>query len=134
MERQFQMTYGMTKSVNRPFTEVVSEVREALAAQGFGVLTEIDIKTTLKNKIDVDVEDQVILGACSPHHAHRALQADPSIGLLLPCNVVVRSEGPTTHVEAINPQMMVELSDANEMKAVADEVSAKLQAALDSLK
>jgi uncharacterized protein (DUF302 family) len=128
------MSYGMTTSVDRPFTEVVAEVREALAAQGFGVLTEIDIKTTLKNKIDVDVEDQVILGACSPRHAHRALQADPSIGLLLPCNVVIRSEGSTTHVEAINPQMMVELSDADEMKAVADEVSVKLQAALDSLK
>ncbi len=128
------MSYGMTTSVDRPFTEVVAEVREALAAQGFGVLTEIDIKTTLKNKIDVDVEEQVILGACSPRHAHRALQADPSIGLLLPCNVVIRSEGSTTHVEAINPQMMVELSDADEMKAVADEVSVKLQAALDSLK
>ncbi len=127
------MAYGMTTSVDRPFSEVVAEVREALAAQGFGVLTEIDIKTTLKNKIDVDVEDQVILGACSPRHAHRALQADPSIGLLLPCNVVIRSEGATTHVEAINPQMMVELSDASEMKAVADEVSVKLQAALDSL-
>jgi uncharacterized protein (DUF302 family) len=123
----------MTTSVERPFTEVVAEVREALAAQGFGVLTEIDIKSTLKNKIDVDVENQVILGACSPRHAHRALQVDPSIGLLLPCNVVIRSEGATTHVEAINPQMMVELSDADEMKAVADEVSVKLQAALDSL-
>jgi len=127
------MGYGMTTSVERPFTEVVAEVREALAAQGFGVLTEIDIKSTLKNKIDVDVENQVILGACSPRHAHRALQVDPSIGLLLPCNVVIRSEGATTHVEAINPQMMVELSDADEMKAVADEVSVKLQAALDSL-
>lgn len=127
------MAYGMTTSVDRPFAEVVAEVREALAAQGFGVLTEIDIKTTLKNKIDVDVEDQVILGACSPSHAYRALQADPSIGLLLPCNVVIRSEGSTTHVEAINPQMMVELSDADEMRAIADEVSAKLQATLDSL-
>ncbi len=127
------MGYGMVTSVDRPFDEVVAEVREALAAQGFGVLTEIDVKTTLKNKIDVDVEDQIILGACSPHHAHRALQADPSIGLLLPCNVVVRSDGKTTRVEAINPQMMVELSDADGMKAVADEVSTKLQAALDSL-
>lgn len=127
------MAYGMTTSVDRPFAEVVAEVREALAAQGFGVLTEIDIKTTLKNKIDVDVEDQVILGACSPSHAYRALQADPSIGLLLPCNVVIRSEGSTTHVEAINPQMMVELSDADEMRAIADEVSVKLQATLDSL-
>jgi uncharacterized protein (DUF302 family) len=124
----------MATSVDRPFDEVVTEVREALAAQGFGVLTEIDIKTTLKKKIDADVAEQVILGACSPSHAHRALQADPSIGLLLPCNVVVRRDGDTTRVEAINPQMMVELSDAGDMKAVADEVSAKLQAALDSLK
>ncbi len=128
------MGYAMATSVDRPFDEVVTEVREALAAQGFGVLTEIDIKTTLKKKIDADVAEQVILGACSPSHAHRALQADPSIGLLLPCNVVVRRDGDTTRVEAINPQMMVELSDAGDMKAVADEVSAKLQAALDSLK
>lgn len=123
----------MVTSVDRPFADVVTEVREALAAQGFGVLTEIDVKTTLKNKIDVDVDEQVILGACSPSHAHRALRADPSIGLLLPCNVVVRSDGDMTRVEAINPQMMVELSDADGMKAVADEVSAKLQAALESL-
>jgi uncharacterized protein (DUF302 family) len=134
MERQGVMGYAMATSVDRPFDEVVTEVREALAAQGFGVLTEIDIKTTLKKKIDADVAEQVILGACSPSHAHRALQADPSIGLLLPCNVVVRRDGDTTRVEAINPQMMVELSDAGDMKAVADEVSAKLQAALDSLK
>lgn len=127
------MGYGLTKTVARPFDQVVTEVREALAAQGFGVLTEIDVKTTLKNKIDVDVADQIILGACSPRHAHRALQADPSIGLLLPCNVVVRSDGDTTLVEAIDPQMMVELSDADDMKAIADEVSGKLQAAIDSL-
>jgi uncharacterized protein (DUF302 family) len=127
------MSYGMAKTINRPFADVVVDVREALAAQGFGVLTEIDVKGTLKKKIDVDVENQVILGACSPRHAHRALTADPSIGLLLPCNVVVRSEGDTTHVAAIDPMMMVNLSEAAEMQEVADEVAAKLQAALDAV-
>ena len=127
------MSYGITKTVNRPFDEVVADVREALAGQGFGVLTEIDVQGTLKKKIDVDVENQVILGACSPHHALRALAADPQIGLLLPCNVVVRSEGDVTRVSAIDPMMMVDLSDASEMKAVADEVAAKLTAALDAV-
>lgn len=127
------MTYGLTKVVQRPFDEVVADVRAALAEQGFGVITEIDMKATLKNKLDVDVEEQVILGACSPSHAYRALQADASIGLLLPCNVTVRAQGPDTIVEMINPQTMVDLSAAPEMVAVADEVGAKLQAAMTAL-
>jgi len=127
------MSYGITKTVQRPFDEVVADVREALAGQGFGVLTEIDVQGTLKKKIDVDVEQQVILGACSPRHAHRALQADPQIGLLLPCNVVIRSDGDVTRVSAIDPMMMVDLSDAPDMKEVADEVAAKLTAALDTV-
>jgi uncharacterized protein (DUF302 family) len=97
------------------------------------VLTEIDVQGTLKKKIDVDVEQQVILGACSPRHAYRALQADPQIGLLLPCNVVIRGDGDATRVSAIDPMMMVDLSDAAEMQEVADEVAAKLTAALDAV-
>lgn len=127
------MSYGITKTVNRPFADVVADVRSSLAEQGFGVLTEIDITATLKKKLDVDVPNQIILGACSPSHAHRALQADASIALLLPCNVVVRSAGASTIVEAIDPQTMVELSSAPEMKDVADEVGAKLRAALDAV-
>ena len=127
------MSYGMTKTIARPFADVVADVRSALAEQGFGVITEIDMKATLKNKIDVDIEEQVILGACSPSHAYRALQADQSIGLLLPCNVTVRANGDETVIEMINPQTMVDLSDSPDMAVVADEVGSKLRAALDTL-
>jgi uncharacterized protein (DUF302 family) len=127
------MSYGMTKTVARPFADVVADVRSALAEQGFGVITEIDMKATLKKKIDVDIDDQIILGACSPAHAYRALQADESIGLLLPCNVTVRAAGDTTVVQMIDPQTMVDLSDSPEMSLVADEVGSKLRAALDAL-
>lgn len=127
------MSYGLTKTIQRPFADVVADVRAALADQGFGVITEIDMKATLKKKLDVDVEEQVILGACSPSHAYRALQADPSIGLLLPCNVTVRSDGAATVVEMINPQTMVDLSAAPDMAAVADEVGGKLRAAMSAI-
>ena len=127
------MSYGLTKTVHRPFADVVEDVRAALADQGFGVITEIDMKATLKKKLDVDVEEQVILGACSPSHAYRALQADPSIGLLLPCNVTVRQVGDDTVVEVIDPQTMVDLSDAPDMAAVADEVGEKLRAAMSAI-
>ena len=127
------MSYGMSTTVDRPFGEVLADVRGALAAQGFGIITEIDIKKTLHTKIGADVDEQVILGACSPNHAYRALQAEPSIGLLLPCNVVVRATDEGTVVDMINPQMMVELTSSEEMAAVADEVNESLSAALASL-
>ena len=127
------MSYGLTKTVHRPFADVVADVRAALAVQGFGVITEIDMKATLKKKLDVDVEEQVILGACSPSHAYRALQADASIGLLLPCNVTVRQVGDDTVVEMIDPQTMVDLSAAPDMAAVADEVGEKLRTAMSAI-
>jgi uncharacterized protein (DUF302 family) len=123
----------MSTTLDRPFAEVLTEVKGALAAQGFGIITEIDIKQTLHAKIGVDVAEQVILGACSPRHAYRALQAEPSIGLLLPCNVVVRATDDGTVVDMINPQMMVELTSSEEMAEVADEVNESLSAALASL-
>jgi len=127
------MGYGLSATLDAPFDTVVERVKEALAEQGFGVLTEIDIKATLKKKLDVDVAEQVILGACNPTFAHKALQMEPSIGLLLPCNVVVRSEGSATQVEMINPQTMVDVTNNPEMAAVADQVTELLQAALDKV-
>jgi uncharacterized protein (DUF302 family) len=124
------MGYGLTATVERPFDEVVAEVKEALAQQGFGVLTEIDIKATLKKKLDVDVDEQVILGACNPTFAYEALQMEPSIGLLLPCNVVVRSSAGATTVEMIDPQTMVDLTGNPRMPEVATQVRALLAAAL----
>jgi uncharacterized protein (DUF302 family) len=118
----------------QPYPEVVQAVREALAGQGFGVLTEIDLAATLKQKLDVDIGPQVILGACRPPLAYAALQADPSIGALLPCNVVVRALGDgTTRVEALDPATMMGLSDAQGLDEVAAEARRRLEAALDGL-
>lgn len=128
------MTYGISTTLDRPFAEVNDAVREALAAQGFGVLTEIDLAATLKKKLDVDIPAQVILGACNPPLAHRALGVEESIGLLLPCNVVVRSVGEgRTVVEALDPQVMVAVTGSADLTPVADEAAARLRAALTSL-
>ena len=116
------------------FDEAVARTREAFAAQGFGVLTEIDLQATMKAKLDADIAPQVILGACRPPLAHAALQAEPSIGLLLPCNVVVRSLGDdTTAVEAVDPQMMVAMTDNPSLQTISDDATTRLRAALASL-
>ena len=96
------MDCGITVRV--PFTEAVARVRDALKTQGFGVLTEIDVRATLHEKIGADMEDYLILGACNPPLAHRALAADRRIGLLLPCNVVVRAGAGQTVIEALDPK------------------------------
>lgn len=128
------MGYALSTTVERGFDDTLTATREALAEQGFGVLTEIDLKATLKAKLDVDVAPQVILGACRPPLAHAALQAEPSVGLLLPCNVVVRSvDESSTLVEALDPQTMVGLTDNTALTDVADEAGRRLAAALDSL-
>jgi uncharacterized protein (DUF302 family) len=126
------MTYTMSTTVARPYDETVEAVREALAEQGFGILTEIDIKATLKKKLDVDVAPQIILGACRPPLAYQALQADPSIGALLPCNVVVRAQDATTTlVEAVDPDAMMSFSDQREaLTDVACDAKERLQKAL----
>lgn len=127
------MGYALSTTVNRPFDETLAATREALAAQGFGVLTEIDMAGTLKKKLGVDIPPHVILGACNPPNAYKAVQAEPSIGVLLPCNVVVRAAGEQTIVEAIDPATMHELTGNAAMKDVADTIGGMLQAALDSL-
>ncbi|MGN6613138.1 MAG: DUF302 domain-containing protein [Angustibacter sp.] len=128
------MGYALSTTVEHGFDATLTATREALAEQGFGVLTEIDLKATLKAKLDVDVAPQVILGACRPPLAHAALQAEPSVGLLLPCNVVVRSvDEATTLVEALDPQVMVGLTNNTALTDVADEAGRRLSAALDSL-
>ena len=124
----------MTVTLDRPYDETVAAVRESLRGQGFGVLTEIDVRATLKAKLDVDVPAQVILGACRPELAHRALDATPSLGAMLPCNVVVRT-GPDgrTVVEAIDPDAMARLEDSPVVHEVATEARERLRAALDAL-
>jgi len=127
------LNYGTRVTLDAPFAEAVARVRAALAAHGFGVLTEIDVTATLRAKLGEQMEDYVILGACNPPFAHRALGIDRGIGLLLPCNVVVRAADGATVVEALDPQVMVTLTGLAELKPVADEVAAKLAAALAEL-
>lgn len=127
------MGYGMTIRLDEPFAEAVDRVRAALQAQGFGVLTEIDVQATLRAKLGEEMEEYLILGACNPPLAHRALGVDRQIGLLLPCNVVVRNEGGHTVVEALDPAVMVRLTGRPELQPVADEATRRLDAALRSL-
>ncbi|MCB1266237.1 MAG: DUF302 domain-containing protein [Mycobacterium sp.] len=130
------MEIGLSTTLDTTFPDAVARTREALAAQGFGVLTEIDMQATLKAKLDKDIGSYLILGACNPPMAHRAVSVDRQIGLLLPCNVVVRSDpddDTRVIVEAMNPQILVEVTGERELRGVADEVTTKLQAAIDSL-
>jgi uncharacterized protein (DUF302 family) len=127
------MDYTLSTTVARPYETTVSAVREALAEQGFGILTEIDLAGTLKAKIDVDVPPQVILGACRPPLAHQAISIDPSIATVLPCNVVVRYLGDNeTLVEAFDPDAMTKLA-GDALRDVAAEAKELLAAALKSL-
>ncbi|MCD2115942.1 DUF302 domain-containing protein [Rhodococcus pyridinivorans] len=131
------MALALTATLRTSFGDAVERTRKALSEQGFGILTEIDMKATLKAKLGEDMEDYVILGACNPPLAHRAVTVDRQIGLLLPCNVVVRTdpEDPdTVVVDAMNPQMMVQVADSPGLADVADDATTALQAAIDSLK
>lgn len=127
------MDYGRTVTTELTFDDAVTRTRAALAEQGFGVLTEIDVQATLKTKLDLDVEPQLILGACNPQLASQALAAEPGIGLLLPCNVVVRRDGGRTLVSALDPQVMVSLPGNDALQPVADDAGRRLTAALDAV-
>ncbi|MGB3955301.1 MAG: DUF302 domain-containing protein [Brooklawnia sp.] len=133
------MSYTHTITVDLSYSEAVERTRQALAAQGFGVLTEIDIRATFEKKLGAEaaqaVGDYVILGACNPGLASRALAAEPEIGALLPCNVVVRrAAGDTaTTVEAIDPQTMVKLGGSQQVGEVADDADTRLRAALQAI-
>ena len=128
------MSYVLTTTLEQGFEQALDATRTALADQGFGILTEIDIKATLKAKLDVDVPSHVILGACRPPLAHAALQAEPSVGVLLPCNVVVRTlDEHHTVVEAMDPKTMVDLTANDALAGVAAEAATRLSAALTSL-
>ena len=128
------MSYTLSTTVDLPYDETVSATRAALAEQGFGILTEIDLKATLKNKLDVDVAPQIILGACRPALAYEALRVEPSIGAVLPCNVVVRAvDETTTIVESFDPDAMVALADNDALRAVAVDARQRLTATLAAL-
>ncbi|MGO4201479.1 DUF302 domain-containing protein [Rhodococcus sp. TAF43] len=127
------MDLGISTRLNTEFDDAIAKTRAALQEQGFGVLTEIDMQATLKTKIGAEMEQYVILGACNPQLAHRAVGVDRQIGLLLPCNVVVRADGDGVIVEAMNPALMVEVTKEPGLESVADEATIRLQAAIDAL-
>jgi len=124
----------LTTTLHTSFSDAVEQTTQALSEQGFGVLTRIDVKATLKQKLGKDMEDYLILGACNPQLAHRALDVDRQIGQLLPCNVVLRTaEDGGVLVEAMDPQLMVRVVDQPGLQEIADEAAAKLQAAIGKL-
>lgn len=127
--------YGLGTTVPLDYERAVARTREALAAEGFGVLTEIDVSATLKKKLDVDFRPYVILGACNPPLAHRALLAERDIGLLLPCNVVVYSDDApgTSVVEALDPVEALSLTGNDGLRPFAEEVKGRLVRALHAV-
>jgi len=127
------MEYGFTKSVPSGYDETVAKVTEELKKEGFGVLTTIDVRETLKAKIGVEFPKYIILGACNPPFAHKALSADADIGLLLPCNVVVREEGGSTHIGIFDPMVMTRLTENPALRELAAEVNARLKRVFDAM-
>ena len=132
MEKMNQ--YAFTVVLNTSYEDAVSKVTEALKEEGFGVLTEINVKETLKKKLGVDFRKYVILGACNPPYAHRTLQLDLNVGLLLPCNVIIyETDDKKTHVSAINPVSALEVIKNEDLRKIAEEVSEKLKKVIDKI-
>jgi uncharacterized protein (DUF302 family) len=126
-------TYGFGTRLNLPYDEAVQRVKDALKTEGFGVLTEIDVRQTMREKLGVEMEPYIILGACNPPLAHSALEQEPDIGLLLPCNVVVRTEGAASRVDIADPQAMLGIVGNEKLNAVAEEAKQRLQRVVTTL-
>lgn len=127
------MSYGKTIEVDMPVQEALPKVRSAFKEQGFGTLTEIDMAATLKEKIGQDIEPYVLLGMCNPNLASQALAVEKEIGLLLPCNVVVRREGARTLIQALDPEVMVGVPDNEAMRPIAQDAADRIDKALQAL-
>lgn len=125
--------YAFGKTVGTGFDQTIERVTQALAKEGFGVLSDIDVAGTLKKKVGLDMPPYRILGACNPQFAHRALEAEPQIGALLPCNVVVRSQGGKTIVDIMDPLAVMDLVGKPEIAKIAGEVRGRLDRVLASL-
>jgi len=126
--------YAFSTVLNTSYEEAVTKVTDALKEEGFGVLTEIDVKATLKKKLDKEFRKYVILGACNPPYAYRTLQADLDVGLLLPCNVIVyETNDRKAYVSALNPVSALEIMKSEELRKIAEEVSEKLRRVIDTV-
>lgn len=131
--KTIDLKYGYRREINAAFDETVDRTQKALLEQGFGVLTEIDMKKKLKEKLDVDIRKYVILGACNPPLAYLAVEEDLDIGLLLPCNVIVYENGDTTFVAAIDAAKMLSVTENSNLEATAATVNEKLRMAIDKV-
>jgi uncharacterized protein (DUF302 family) len=127
------MQYGFSKTVDMPFEQTIEKVTAELKKEGFGILTSIDVKDTLKQKINVDFKKYTILGACNPPIAHKALQEEEELGLLLPCNVIVYEKDDKTRVSIFDPMVMTWIVENDQMKSIATEVQEKLQRVLKAI-
>ncbi|MCH2450042.1 MAG: DUF302 domain-containing protein [Gracilimonas sp.] len=128
------MEYFNSKKVELPFEQAITKVTELLKEEGFGVLTEIDVKDTLKKKLDVDFKKYRILGACNPNFAYQALQAEDKIGVMLPCNVIVEEhEDGTIEVSAVDPVASMQAVENDSLEPIAEQVRANLKKVIDSL-
>ena len=123
--------YTLTESTPLAYQEAVERVRTELKTEGFGVLCEIDVQATMREKLGVEGEPYLILGACNPPLAHQALQAEPDLGVLLPCNVVVYRRGGETHISAVDPERMLSIVDNGELAPVAAQVKDRLRAVVE---
>jgi uncharacterized protein (DUF302 family) len=124
-------TYSLTTTTEFPFDDAVARVREELAGDGFGVLCEIDVQATLNAKLGVDREPYLILGACNPPLAHHALQAEPELGVLLPCNVIIYAQDGETHIAAVDAQRMLSIVGNTELTPVAAQIRSRLAAIIE---
>jgi uncharacterized protein (DUF302 family) len=125
--------YGFTKELKKDFEQTLDKVKEKLKQAGFGILTTIDLKEKFKEKLGIDFKKYMILGACNPPSAHKAVEAEENIGLMLPCNVIVYEKNDHVVVSAIKPSVAMQMIDNKELNAIAEEIESKLKNVIDSI-
>jgi len=128
------INYGFTKELNIPYGKVIELVRDALKKEGFGVLTEIDIQGKMKEKLGIDMSKYIILGACNPPNAYKAILTEENIGLMLPCNVIIYEKGSKTVLSVIRPTVAMQMIENSELQIVAEAVEAQLKKSFDAVK
>jgi len=126
-------SYAITRTVDTPFAETIDRVTTALAAEGFGILTTIDVQATMKKKLDLDVAPYVILGACNPNLASKGLEIEPDLGVLLPCNVIVREDGARVVVSAMEPLAAMRLAGNEAIEPIATEARERIERAMGAI-
>jgi uncharacterized protein (DUF302 family) len=128
------INYGFTKEMDIPYGTVIERVRDALKNEGFGILTEIDVKEKMKEKLGLDMNKYIILGACNPANAYKAILTEENIGLMLPCNVIVYEKGSKTVLSVIRPTVAMQMIENSELQIVAEAVEAQLKKSFDAVK